>query len=132
VPLLCTVPGISWVLAYTIAAELGDIARFPTPRKLAGYTGLCPRVYQSSERDLRGPLAKQGPRAICVGRSSRPPPTPAPTPPTATATSKTKPRIGKQRGARVVQVDRARRLAQAIWHMLSRGAPIGATEPLAA
>src|SRR6266542_3405337 len=31
VPLLCTVPGISWVLAYTIAAELGDIGRFPTP-----------------------------------------------------------------------------------------------------
>src|SRR4029450_2171882 len=30
VPLLCTVPGISWVLAYTIAAELGDIDRFPT------------------------------------------------------------------------------------------------------
>ena len=25
VPLLCTVPGISWVLAYTIAAKLGDI-----------------------------------------------------------------------------------------------------------
>jgi predicted MFS family arabinose efflux permease len=41
------VPGISWVLAYTIAAELGDINRFPTPRKLAGYSGLCPRVYQS-------------------------------------------------------------------------------------
>jgi transposase len=35
------VPGISWVLAYTIAAELGDISRFPTPRKLAGYSGLC-------------------------------------------------------------------------------------------
>src|SRR5215213_2369068 len=33
VPLLLTVPGISWVLAYTIAAELGDIGRFPTPRK---------------------------------------------------------------------------------------------------
>jgi transposase len=42
VPLLCTVPGISWVLAYTIAAELGDINRFPTPRKLAGYSGLLP------------------------------------------------------------------------------------------
>jgi transposase len=38
VPLLLTVPGISWVLAYTIAAELGDINRFPSPRKLAGYT----------------------------------------------------------------------------------------------
>jgi transposase len=64
VPLLCTVPGISWVLAYTIAAELGDIARFPTPRKLAGYSRLCPRVYPSGERDLRGPLAKQGPRSL--------------------------------------------------------------------
>jgi transposase len=60
VPLLCTVPGIGWVLAYTIAAEIGDIGRFPTPRKLAGYTGLCPRVYQSGESDRRGPLAKQG------------------------------------------------------------------------
>ncbi len=64
VPLLLTVPGISWVLGYTIAAELGDVGRFPTPRKLAGYTGLCPRVYQSGERDLRGPLAKQGPRYL--------------------------------------------------------------------
>ena len=64
VPLLCTVPGISWVLAYTIAAEIGDISRFATPRKLAGYTGLCPRVYQSGDRDLRGPLAKQGPRYL--------------------------------------------------------------------
>src|SRR5579885_614962 len=37
VPLLCTVPGISWVLAYTIAAEIGEIERFASPRKLAGY-----------------------------------------------------------------------------------------------
>jgi transposase len=44
VPLLVTVPGIGWVLAYTIAAEIGDISRFATPTKLTGYTGLCPRV----------------------------------------------------------------------------------------
>ena len=44
VPLLLTCPGISWVLAYTIAAEIGDINRFPSPRKLIGYTGLTPRV----------------------------------------------------------------------------------------
>jgi transposase len=87
VPLLCTVPGISWVLAYTIAAELGDINRFPTPRKLAGYSGLCPRVYQSGERDLRGPLSKQGPRYLrwaLVEAATHA----APTRPTATATSK--------------------------------------------
>jgi transposase len=52
------------VLAYTIAAELGDINRFDSPRKLAGYSGLCPRVYQSGDRDLRGPLSKQGPRYL--------------------------------------------------------------------
>jgi transposase len=90
VPLLCTVPGISWVLAYTIAAEIGDVSRFPTPRKLAGHTGLCPRVYQSGERDLRSPLAKQGP-ATCAGHSPRPPPTPAPHPSTATATNERSP-----------------------------------------
>jgi transposase len=36
IPLLLTVPGIGWVLAYTIAAEIGDIGRFAAPRKLAG------------------------------------------------------------------------------------------------
>jgi transposase len=134
VPLLCTVPGISWVLAYTIAAELGDIARFPTPRKLAGYSGLCPRVYQSGESDRRGPLAKNGPRYLrwalveaathaCTHRVYR------------DRYQRTKTRVGKQRSAKVAQVDLARRLAEAIWHMLTRNqpfAPAGATDPLAA
>jgi transposase len=84
VPSLCAVPGIGWVLASTIAAELGDIHRFPTPRKLAGYSGLCPRVYQSGNRDLRGPLSKQGPRYLRWGarrgRDPRPHPPGLPRP----------------------------------------------------
>jgi transposase len=47
----------------------------------------------------------------------------------------TKARIGKQRGAKVAQIDLARRLSEAIWHMLGRNqpfAPKGATDPLAA
>jgi transposase len=36
VSLLMTAPGIAWVLGSTIAAELGDIARFPSPKKLCG------------------------------------------------------------------------------------------------
>jgi transposase len=64
VSLLQTVPGIAWVLGYTIAAEIGDIQRFPTPTKLAGYTGLCPKVRQSGGTDRRGPLAKNGPRYL--------------------------------------------------------------------
>jgi transposase len=126
VPLLCTVPGISWVLAYTIAAELGDIGRFPSPRKLAGYSGLCPRVYQSGERDLRSPLTKQGPRYLrwalveaathaCTHPSYR------------DRYQQTKARIGKQRGAKVAQVDLARRLDEQDWvaeHSIARGPPV--------
>jgi transposase len=62
VPLLLTVPGIGWVLAFKIATEIGDITRFPSAKKLCGYMGLCPRVHQSGEDDRRGPLIKQGPK----------------------------------------------------------------------
>jgi transposase len=61
VPLLLTVPGLAWVLAFTIAAEIGDIDRFATAKKLVGYTGLCPKVNQSGDKDRRGPLSKHGP-----------------------------------------------------------------------
>src|SRR5438128_3696389 len=64
VPRLLTVPGIGWVPAYTVAAAIGYSGRVASPRKLAGYTGLGPRVSQSGERDLRGPLAKQGPNEL--------------------------------------------------------------------
>jgi transposase len=134
VPLLLTVPGIGFVLAYTIAAEIGDIGRFPSPRKLAGYTGLCPRVYQSGESDRRGSLAKRGPKYLrwalveaAVHASTHPV--------YRERYQRTKARLGRQRGARVAQVDLARRLAEAIWHMLTRDrpfAPAGATNPLAA
>ena len=49
VPLLMSAPGICWVLAFTIAGEIGAIERFASPQKLTGYTGLCPRVNQSGE-----------------------------------------------------------------------------------
>ena len=51
-------------------------------RKLVGYSGLCPRVEQSGERDRRGPLRKNGP-TTCAGRSSKPRTPPLATPPTA-------------------------------------------------
>jgi transposase len=66
-PLLMAVPGIGFVLSYTIAAEIGDIGRFASPKKLCGYTGLCPRVNQSGARGRRGTLTKQGPRYLRSG-----------------------------------------------------------------
>jgi transposase len=134
VPVLTTIPGIAWVLAYTIAAEIGDIARFPSPTKLAGYTGLCPRVYQSGESDRRGPLSKKGPRYLrwaLIEASSHASRHPA----YRERYQRTRARLGKQRGPKVAQVDLARRLAEAIWHMLTHDrpfAPAGATAPMTA
>jgi transposase len=134
VPLLMSVPGIAWVLGYTIAAEIGDINRFASPKKLCGYTGLCPSVYQSGSKDRRGHLTHAGPRylrwalieaAVHAARH----------PLYRERYQATKRRLGKQRGPKVAQVDIARRLAEAIWHMLTRNqpfAPAGATSALAA
>jgi transposase len=134
VALLQTVPGIAWVLGYTIAAEIGDIARFPTPTKLAGYTGLCPKVRQSGAIDRRGPLSKHGPKYLrwalleAVTNAVK-------YPVYKDRYERTKQRLGRQRGAKVAQIDIARRLTAAIWHMLTHNqpfAPAGATPPLAA
>jgi transposase len=134
VPLLMTVPGISWILAYTIAAEIGDITRFETAKKLCGYSGLCPRVYQSGGQDRRGKLAKNGPKhlrwalveaAIHAARH----------PVYVDHYQRTKVRLGRQRGAKVARIEIARKLTEAIWHMLTKGepfAPAGPAKTLAA
>jgi transposase len=44
--LLTTVPGISYITALTIMAEIGDITRFPSAKRLAGYAGLVPSTYR--------------------------------------------------------------------------------------
>ena len=134
VPLLTTVPGIGSVLGYTIASEIGDITRFPTPVKLVGYTGLCPKVRQSGQMDRRGHLAKNGPKylrwALMEAATNA-----VKHPVYKDRYQHTKARLGRQRGAKVAQIDIARRLTEAIWHMLTRNqpfAPAGAARPLAA
>jgi transposase len=134
VPLLMSAPGIGSVLAFTIASEIGQIERFASPQKLTGYTGLCPRVIQSGEADRRGPLSKHGPtylRWALLEATMHALKHPA----YAERYQRNKRRLGKQRGAKVAQIDIARRLAHAIWHMLTRKenfAPRGAAFRLAA
>jgi transposase len=134
IPLLTTLPGIAWVLGYTIAAEIGDISRFPSARKLIGYTGLTPRVEQSGERDRRGPLRKNGPNylrwalieaAHTAGRDPRYRP----------IVDRMRARHGRSRGSKIAAIEIGRRLSEAIWHMLTHQrpfAPAGAPTPLAA
>jgi transposase len=126
VPLLLSVPGIGWVLAFTIASEIGDITRFASAKKLCGYTGLCPRVNQSGEKDRRGPLTKQGPKYLrwamleSTMHALR-------HPAYAERYQRNKKRLGRQRGARVAQIDIARKLTEAIWHMLTNNQPFAPT-----
>ena len=134
VPLLVTVPGVGWVIAFTIATEIGDIERFASPTKLCGYTGLCPKVKQSGDSDRRGPISKHGPKYLrwalfevalhaCTHPLYR------------ERYERTKKRLGRQRGPKVAQIDLSRKITEAIWHMLTRNqpfAPAGALIRLAA
>ena len=128
IPLLLTVPGVGPILAYTIASEIGDIRRFASPKKLAGYTGLCPLVRQSGGKDRRGPLAKNGPKylrwalieaATHAARDAH----------YRERYERTKQRLGRQRGAKVARVDIARQLAEAIWHVLTKNEPFAPAGP---
>jgi len=134
VPLLMTAPGFGWITAFTVACEIGDIDRFSSPTKLTGYTGLCPRVKQSGQMDQRGPLSKHGPRYLRWGLMEAAIHA-ASHPLYKERYQRTKRRLGRQRGAKVAQIDLARKLTEAIWYMLTRNqpfAPAGALCRLAA
>ena len=130
VPLLVTIPGVAWILGYTIAAEIGDITRFATPAKLVGYTGLTPRVYQSGDSDRRGPLSHRGPRYLRWALIEAARHAARPGHPYHHHYTHTKQRLGKQRGPKLAAIVVARKLAEATWWMLTQRrpfAPAGAT-----
>jgi len=53
------VPGVAQVSASAILAEIGDARRFANGKKIASWSGLCPSVYQTADKNLTGSL-KQG------------------------------------------------------------------------
>jgi len=46
---ITTCPGVGNVLGATILGEIGDISRFPVPKKLVAFVGIDPSVRQSGE-----------------------------------------------------------------------------------
>jgi len=115
---LMTIPGVSSIVASTVLASIGDIARFPSPDKLSSYFGLTPRIRQSGDHPARhGRISKQGngdARRMLVE---------------AAWSAKTAPgplraffnRVQKKRGAPAAAVATARKLAVMIWHILTSG-----------
>ncbi len=59
-----TIPGVAELLGLTLAAEIGDITRFASARKLVGYSGLTPTIKQSGQNSRTGRLSKAGPATL--------------------------------------------------------------------
>jgi len=62
--LLMTIPGISYLSALIIIAELGDIGRFKRAAQVASYAGLVPSIYSSGNVRKTGAITKQGSKLL--------------------------------------------------------------------
>ena len=58
--LIMTIPGIGYITAVTILAEIVDHGRFADAEKLASYAGLVPKHHNSGETTRTGGITKRG------------------------------------------------------------------------
>ena len=56
------VPGIGYIAAVTLIAEIGNFTNFPSGDKLASWVGLVPTVNQSADHLRMGAITKRGSR----------------------------------------------------------------------
>jgi transposase len=123
--LLATIPGVGRLLALTLAAEIGDVSRFASPRKLVGYSGLSPRVRQSGQSDRTGKLTKAGPRtlrwaAVEAAQSAWRPSNPW---------HRLYTDVADRHGSGQAKAAVARKILIAAWHILARGEPFKPSRP---
>jgi transposase len=114
---LMSVPGVNVIVAATFLAAVGDIRRFASQRQLVAYLGLDPRVRQSgAQAAAHGHISKQGSpsaRHALVEASWSIVRQPGPL-------RAFYERIRARRGANVVAVAVARKLACLFWCLLTR------------
>jgi transposase len=120
--LLMTVPGIGYYLALLIMAEVGEVDRFISARKLASYAGLVPTTRSSGGHTYHGRITKQGSSwlrwamiegAMQVARRPGP-------------LRRFYERHRRRKGAKVARVALARKLLTQIYWMLRNGEPYDA------
>jgi transposase len=125
VVLLDTIPGVGDLLGLTLASEIGDVARFGSPRKLIGYAGLAPKVNQSGDRSRTGALSKAGSRTLRWAVVEAAQHAWRPTNPWHQLYTDLAARAGKNPAKTAV----ARKILIASWHVLSRNQPFKAPAP---
>jgi transposase len=122
---LDTILGVGDRLGLTLASEIGDLARFGSPRTLIGYAGLAPSIYQSGDRARTGALSKAGSRTLRwaaveaaqhAWRASNPWP-------------QLDQDVARRAGKNPAKSAVARKILIAAWHVLSRTEPLKPAAP---
>ena len=122
-----TLPGVGPILAAVFIAEIGDITRFPAPAKLASWSGLTPKHYESDTTVRRGRISKQGSRLVrwaaveAVQRISK-----------HTHIGGYRDRVAARRGRNIGNVAAARELIECVYYSLRDGTCRRALTPAAA
>jgi len=115
VPILMQIPGINIFSALAILAEIGEISRFASAKKLSSYAGLVPSLHRSGQKHTTGPITKAGRsrlRWVLVEA--------------AHVAARHDPQLGRfyyrlraKKGTNVAVVATARKMLVVIWHLLS-------------
>jgi transposase len=122
IQLMLTLPGVGLTLAVVIALEVGDVTRFATAEKLAGYAGTTPRVHASGGKTRFGSLRPDVNRSLkwafveaanAIGLTRRHTP--------ARHVSRLYERLARRKGHAKAIGAVARHLAEATYWMLSKG-----------
>lgn len=117
--LLTSIKGIRYYSAMVITSEIGDIKRFPSPKKLCSYAGLVPRTIQSGSHVYHGRILRECNQNLkwilnqCVHSHIR--------------FCKESPitrlyyRVMRKKGKNKATVAASRKMLAIIWHMLIKG-----------
>jgi len=121
---LTTLPGIGQFTALVMLAEIGDIRRFGSARKLASWAGLTPTVRGSDLKVRHGHISKQGSAWLRWAMNQ------------AAQTAKRSPQfaasyatIAKRRGKNIATIAIARKLLTRAWHLLNQMQTADASTP---
>ena len=110
---LTTLPGVGEFTALVMLAEIGDISRFPSARKLASWAGLTPTVRGPDRTVRHGHISKQGSAWLRWAMNQ------------AAQTARRSPEfsasyavIAAKRGKKIAAIAIARKLLTRAWHLL--------------
>jgi transposase len=115
VKVLRTLPGVGEFTALIMVAEIGDISRFPSARKLASWAGLTPTVHGSDRKVRHGHISKQG--SVWLRWALNQAAQTAKRSPDFAASYQT---IARKRGKNIATIAIARKLLTRAWHLLDQ------------